>query len=104
MSTISQIDYVIADGNVWTDDSGEYDSEASLDLLADQILQALHGAYPQAAITVTRENAMGGVRAVQAYSTSEEYGEEPATDDEVEQIAAVADGVWSDDAWYVKAA
>lgn len=103
MGTITRIDYIIADGNVWTDDNGEYDSESSLGKLADQILAALREAYPRARVTVRRENAGGAVMAVQAESDGD-YGIEPASDDQLEQIAAVADAVWSDDNWYVKVA
>lgn len=102
MTTITSIDYIIADGNVWdySPESAEYDMGASLDLLAQQIADALGKAYPQASVTVTRENASGGVRVLDV-ETDDEYG--IVEDDQLEQIAAVADAVWSDGNWYVRA-
>ena len=101
MSTIIRIDYTLADGNVWTEDGdSEYNSEASLDLLAERIAGALREAYPTASVTVTRENASGAVRVLDV-ETDDEYG--IVEDDQEEQIAAVADAVWEAGDWYVKA-
>lgn len=100
---ITRIQYTIADGNAWTDET-DYDANASLTRLAELTEQALRGAYPEADVTVTRERVSGAVRAVRAYQTTEEYGEEPADDGLVEQIAAIADRVWEAGDWYVKAA
>ncbi|MBP9201821.1 MAG: hypothetical protein KBF47_17525 [Gemmatimonadales bacterium] len=103
MSTITRIDYTVADGNVWTEEGDKYDMEASLDLLAEQIRDALRREYPEAVLMVTRENASGAVRAVRAESDDDDYGVGPASDDRLEQIAAVADAVWEAGDWYVKA-
>ena len=100
MSNVIRINYALADGNVWTEDGDEYDSEASLDLLAQQIADALGKAHPQASITVTRENASGAVRVLDV-ETDDKYG--IVEDDRLEQIAAVADAVWEAGDWYVKA-
>jgi hypothetical protein len=100
MSNVTRIDWTVADGNVWTDDSGDYDMEASLDSLAEQILEALKAAYPRASVTVTRENVSGAFRELRAYSDTEDGW---VGDADLEDIRAVADGVWAADDWYVKA-
>ena len=100
MSNVTRIDWTVADGNVWADDSGEYDMEASLDHLAEMIEDALCEAYPQATVTVRRENVCGGVREL-AVETDDEYG---IVDDEIEdEIKAVADDIWAGAGWYVAA-
>lgn len=98
----TSIQYMIADGNAWTDET-DYDANASLNRLAELVEQALRGAYPEADVMVTRERVSGAVRTVWVYQTTEEYGEEPADDDLVEQIEAIADRVWEAGDWYVAA-
>jgi hypothetical protein len=100
MSNVIRIDYTLADGNVWTEDGDQYDSEASLDLLAQRIADALRAAYPLASVTVTRENASGAVRVLDV-ETDDEYG--IVEDDQLEEISAVADAVWEAGDWYAKA-
>lgn len=100
MSNVTRIDWTVADGNVWTGDVDGYDMEASLDLLHRQILDALHEAYPKATVTVTRQNAGGGVRELDV-ETDDECG---IVDDETEgEIKAVANAIWEAGDWYVKA-
>lgn len=98
----TSIQYMIADGNAWTDET-DYDANASLNRLAELTEEALRSAYPEADVTVTRERVSGAARAVRAYQATEERGEEPVGDDLAEQIAAIADGVWADGGWYVAA-
>lgn len=100
MSTITRIDYTVADGNAWTEDEG-YDMDSSLDRLAEQIDAALTAAYPQATVTVTRENAGGAVRELRAESDDDDGFVDDDTQDE---IKAVANGVWEAGDWYVEAA
>lgn len=101
MSNVIRIDWTVADGNVWTGDVDGYDMEASLDLLQQQILDALHEAYPKATVTVTRQNVSGGVREL-GVETDDEYG---IVEDETEdEIKAVANAIWETGDWYVEAA
>ena len=100
MSSIIRIDWTVADGNVWTDESGEYDRESSLDLLAQQIADALRAAYPTAGVSVARANVSGAARELVATSDDEDGWVDEQTE---EQIKAVADGVWEAGDWYVKA-
>jgi hypothetical protein len=102
-ASIFRIDYTIADGNVWDDspESADFDRESSLNHLAEMIDDALHAEYPDAAVNVERVNASGAVCYVRAWQTSVEYGDEPADDGLLEQIAAVADDVWVGGGWYV---
>lgn len=97
MSTITRISWTVADGNCWTEDEG-YDEDASLNLLVRLTEEALRAAYPEAEVTVRRENVGGGVRALEAYS------DEPdgyVDDDAREAIIDTANAVWYTDAWYV---
>lgn len=97
MSTITTINWTVADGNCWTEDEG-YDMDASLDLLVRLTANALQAAYPQAAVTVRRENVGGGVRALEAYSDDEDG----YVDDEArEAIIDTANAVWEAGDWYV---
>lgn len=100
---ITTINYVLADGNAWTEDSdSDLDMEASLSRLRHLTAVALMAAYPQAAVYCRRENASGAVRAVRAFHNDGD-GEEPVSDGEAEEIAAVADAVWEAGDWYRKA-
>lgn len=97
MSTITRISWTVADGNCWTEDEG-YDEDASLDLLVRLTEEALKAAYPEAEVTVRRENVGGGVRALEAYSDEDDG----YVDDEArEQIREIADAVWAGGDWYV---
>lgn len=101
MSSVTRIDWTVADGNVWTDESGEYDREASLEALAGQIHDALKAAYPTADVIVTRANVSGGARELVATSDDEDGYVDDATE---ERIKFIADSVWEAGEWYVEVA
>lgn len=94
---ITRIQYTIADGNVWTNES-DYDMVASLTRLAEQTEQALRTAYPEADVTVARVNASGAVRVVRAES---DYDDGYVSDNEIDTIETIAARVWETGDWYV---
>lgn len=95
---ITEIRWTIAEGNVFSDDTGELDRERSLAGLQQGILEALSAAYVNAVVEVERENVSGAIEELRARS------DEPdgfVGETELEEIRVLADEVWAAGDWMV---